>query len=146
MRELASGEVYMLEECLRELAEHHNSVSVYFRGQYPKKPFGDTLASFEKDIAGGRSRICVIENDGRISGFCKTDITGASGAIDYLIVLRECRGSGYGNMLMEWAMDVFAQSGVRTIEVKVADGNNAIDFYEKYGFKPNAHILRMDIK
>jgi hypothetical protein len=35
------------------------------------------------------------------------------------------------------------QRGVDQIEIKVADGNNAIKFYEKYGFKMNAHILRM---
>jgi hypothetical protein len=34
---------------------------------------------------------------------------------------------------------------VEQIEVKVADGNNAIRFYEKYGFRMNAHILRTDL-
>ncbi len=42
---------------------------------------------------------------------------------------------------MDWAMAVFSESGVRKIEVKVVDGNNAIHLYEKYGFRMNAHLL-----
>jgi len=47
--------------------------------------------------------------------------------------------------MMRWAMDLFKQCGVNQIEVKVADGSNAIRFYEKYGFRMNAHILRTDL-
>ncbi len=34
MREMPCGEIYKLEGCLRELAEHHNLVSVNFSGAY----------------------------------------------------------------------------------------------------------------
>ncbi len=145
MRELTSGEAYKLSECLKALAEHHNTMSVYFKGQYPKKPYSDTLVSFEADIKSGISRIAVVENDEKILGFCKVDITGSEGKIDYLIVLEEARGSGHGKALIDWAMGVFRDSGADKIEVKVADGNDAINFYEKQGFRPNAHILRMNI-
>ena len=46
---------------------------------------------------------------------------------------------------MNWARGLFKQCNVDQIEVKVADGNNAVKFYEKYGFKMNAHILRTDL-
>ena len=84
------------------------------------------------------------END-RVLGFCKTDVCGTEGKIDYLIVLKEARGSGYGNDLMDWAVDTLKQSGVNRIEVRVVDGNDAIRFYEKYGFRINAQILRMNV-
>ena len=145
MRELPGSEIYKLETCLRELAEHHNRVSVNFAGTYPKKPFEETLQSFEADVRSGKSRIAVIDSENRIAGFCKADIDRRQGKIDYLIVLREYRGKGYGDILMNWAMDLFRQCGVDQIEVKVADGNNAARFYEKYGFKMNAHILRADL-
>ena len=74
MRELSCREVSLLEECLKELAEHHNEVSTYFRGFFPKRPFQETMKSFEKDVSSGRSRIAVIEKENRILGFCKTDI------------------------------------------------------------------------
>ena len=50
MRELEYKEIYRLEECLRELAEHHNEVSNGFKGCYPKRPFAETLESFRKDV------------------------------------------------------------------------------------------------
>ena len=144
MRELNGGEVYRLEECLRELAEHHNEVSVNFRGHYPKKPFRETLESLEEEVNSGKSRIAVIEDGDKVQGFCKADISGAEGKIDYLIVLKEYRGKGYGNALMDWAMALFRESGVSRIEVKVADCNDAAGFYERYGFRMNAHILRIE--
>ena len=145
MRELNGGEVYRLGECLRELAAHHNEVSVNFRGHYPKKPFRETLESFEEDVNSGKSRIVVIEDGDKVQGFCKADISGAEGKIDYLIVLKEARGSGYGNDLMDWAVETLKQDGADRIEVRVVDGNDAVRFYEKYGFRINAHILRMNV-
>ena len=144
MRELTGAEVYGLEECLKELAAHHNEVSVNFRGHYPKRPFRETLESFREDVDSGRSRIAAVEDGEKVLGFCKADVSGAEGKIDYLIVLRECRGKGYGNALMDWVMELFRESGVSRIEVKVADGNDAAGFYERYGFRMNAHILRIE--
>lgn len=78
----------------------------------------------------------------RTAGFCKVDLHGdGTGKLDYLVVLPQCRGRKYGKALMDWAMAVFSGSGVRKIEVKVVDGNDAVHLYEKYGFRMNAHIL-----
>ena len=143
MREITCREVYQLEECLKELAEHHNEVSTNFRGCFPKKPFQETLEFFEKDVCNGRSRIAVIEKKKRVLGFCKTDISGNEGIIDYLIVLKECRGNGYGEILLDWALKLLQASGVSRIEVKVVDGNDAVRFYEKHGFQIVSHVLRM---
>ena len=145
MRELDYQETDRLAECLKELAEHHNEVSNGFKGCYPKRPFAETLEAFREDIQSGKSRIAVVEENDRVLGFCKTDVCGTEGKIDYLIVLKEARGSGYGNDLMDWAVDTLKQSGVNRIEVRVVDGNNAVRFYEKYGFRINAQILRMDV-
>ncbi|MBO4888095.1 MAG: GNAT family N-acetyltransferase [Firmicutes bacterium] len=57
--------------------------------------------------------------------------------------LDDYRGLGYGALLIEWAINRFASHGIHDIDVKVADGNEAVSFYEKYGFKMNAHILRL---
>ena len=142
MRELSSREVYRLDECLRELADHHNQVSVNFSGCFPKKPFQETLAAFENDVGSGRSRVAVIESGEKILGFCKVNLSDEEGTIDYLVVLREHRGNGYGETLLAWAIDALQASGVSRIEVKVADGNDAIRFYEKHGFRTVSHILR----
>ena len=142
MREIGAAETGKLRECLIALAEHHNKVSVHFKGCYPKAPVEQTIKKFAADIDSGKSAIAVIEDGENVIGFCKTDIDGEYGVIEYLVVLEEQRGKGYGAELMDWAMSRFDASGAVTIDVKVADGNNAVTLYEKYGFRMNAHILR----
>ncbi len=143
MREIGSDETGRLEECLIALAAHHNKVSVNFRGHYPKIPVEETIRRFSEDADSGRSYIAVVEDDDKVTGFCKINVDDAVGTIEYLIVLEEYRGRGYGAAFMKWALDRFDSSGVKNIDVKVADGNNAVSLYEKYGFRMNAHILRL---
>ena len=130
MRELEFSEVYKLEESLKELAEHNN-----------KNPYSKTLKRFEEDIKAGKSTIRVVEDNEKIQGFCKVDINGTYGHLDYLIVLKDSRGKGYGDELMTWAINFFEQRGVDQIEIKVVDGNNALSFYEKYGFNVCSQVL-----
>lgn len=143
MREIVPGEVYRLQNCLTELAEHHNKVSVNFKGHYPKRPFEETIMRFSSDLEDGKSSIAVIEADERVVGFCKINYDSTVGILEYLIVSGGYRGKGYGTQLMEWALSRFEELGIRDIEVEVVDGNEAISLYERYGFKMNAHILRM---
>ena len=141
MKEIGSEEVSGLKNCLEELAEHHNRVSVNFKGCYPKQPFEETLMRFASDVETGRSSIAVMEADDRVFGFCKINYGDAVGVLEYLIVSENYRGKGYGAQLMGWALSRFEELGIHDIDVKVADGNDAIFLYEKYGFKMNAHIL-----
>lgn len=142
IREIDETEVYKLLTCIVQLSEHHNLVSINFNGFYPSKPFEDTLDTFHKSLQNGQSHIAVIENAKKVIGFCKVDIVHQNGKLDYLVVLHEHRGKGYGKKLMDWAMDTFRKNNINHIEVRVVDGNDAIHFYEKHGFKMNAHILR----
>lgn len=74
-------------------------------------------------------------------GFCRIDIADNIGKLNYLVVLQEYRGKGYGVQLMNWAMKTFAEHHINHVDVKVIDGNDAIHFYENYGFKTKSHIL-----
>ncbi|MBQ7795297.1 MAG: GNAT family N-acetyltransferase [Lachnospiraceae bacterium] len=141
IREIDKNEVNKLRSCLIQLSEHHNQISTHFNGFYPSKPYEDTLNAFYTSLQSGQSYIAVIENDEKVVGFCKVDIVQGKGKLDYLVVLREYRKKGYGQMLMDWAMDAFSKNNISHIEVKVVDGNDAIHLYEKYGFKMNAHLL-----
>ena len=146
IRELPSGEAYRLEECLRELAAHHNEVSAGFSGCFPKRPYRETIRLFEEDTGSGRSRIAVIEDGERILGFCKADIRGEEGEVAYLVVLKEARGKGCGEALLGWALETLEREGASRIEVRVVDGNDAAGFYEKNGFRVCSHILRKDVR
>lgn len=141
IREIKQSETDKLSACLSALADYHNAVSVNFKGCYPGRPIADTLASFAGQLAAGTSRIAVIEDAEAIIGFCKIDLQKGSGNLDYLIVLPDSRGCGYGSMLMDWAMEQFRANQIEKIEVRVVDGNPAMHFYEKYGFAVKSHIL-----
>lgn len=144
MREITGEEVQKLKECLQALAQYHNEVSNHFKGSYPRAPYENTLALFEKSLAEKTSRIAVVEDEDNIIGFCKIDLHNEYGKLDYLFVKKEYRKKGYGKVLMDWAMQLYEKYHVRHIEVKVVDGNETIHLYEKYGFKVNAHILVKD--
>ena len=110
MRELAENEVGGLRECLEALAAHHNRVSVHFKGAYHSRPYETTLSGFAASLARGEARVAAVEEAGAVVGFCKVDLTGESGKLDYLVVLPDRRGRGYGKALMDWAMGVFEEN------------------------------------
>ena len=130
MREIAPDEAYRLYDCLEQLAEHHNRVSVHFKGQYPLTPSADEIRQFEQELSEGSSRIAVAENGRSVAGFCKISFDGDAGTLEYLVVLEPERGKGYGGALMDWAMESFRERGVRYIDVKVVYGNDAVGLYE----------------
>lgn len=139
--EISADEVFQLYGCLKELSEYHNCVSENFKGAYPSRPYEKTIEIFKYALEEGYSRIAVIEENGDIAGFCKADINGEYGKLDYLIVLEKYRGRGFGNKLMDWVMNCFKGNSVKRVEVKVIYGNEAVHLYEKYGFKINAQLL-----
>lgn len=145
-REITEKEVGALRACIQALSEHHNRVSVNFKGSYPSRPYEQTLDLFREALHKHDSHIAVVEENEQIVGFCKVDFHGEKGKLDYLVVLEEARKKGYGRCLMDWAMQMFEENHVRQIEVKVVDGNDTIHLYEAYGFQMNAHILVADLK
>ena len=141
IREIDASETNKLLECITQLSEHHNQVSVNFKGSFPSRPYEETIRIFTESLQDKNSYIAVIEDADKIVGFCKVDIICKNGRLDYLVVLQEYRGKGLGNQLMDWAMNTFRKYHIKHIEVKVVDGNDAIHLYEKYGFKMQSHIL-----
>ena len=141
------ADVDALLPCLEALSAHHNAVSTYFHGAFPSRPYAYTLESFRDALQKGQSRIAVIVIENTVAGFAKVDIDQAAdhGKLDYLIVLDAYRGMGYGKALMDWAMDIFADAEISTIEIKVIEGNDAAQFYERYGFRPISRMYRRKV-
>ncbi len=141
MREISFEETDKLYGCLEELAKHHNKVSTHFEGYYPITPSEQRIESFKGELKSGKSFISVIENDQKVIGFCKICVDGGKGVLEYLVVLEQERGHGYGIALMDWAMEKFQELEITDIDVKVVFGNNALDFYKKYGFREKSIVL-----
>ena len=144
MREINAEETCKLYECLEMLAEHHNKVSAYFQGCYPLTSSEQKIRQFEQELAQGRSRIAVAENDDQVIGFCKIRTDTEPGVLEYLAVLDRERGKGYGAAFMNWALNTFRELGIKEIDVKVVYGNEAIQFYRKYGFRERSVILTLN--
>ena len=144
IREINPEEAGKLCECLEALAEHHNKVSIHFKGRYPRTTTKEKIKQFENELEEGKSRIAVVENGSNIIGFCKIGTDGNTGILEYLIVLDPERGKGYGAELMDWAMNTFRKLEVNEINVKVVYGNEAVHLYEKYGFRERSVIMTLE--
>lgn len=144
MRLIQENETPKLLDCLEELAKHHNEESKNLKGSFPNRPFDETIDFFKKSLKSEVSKIAVKDDGDDIAGFCKVDIEDDEGTIDYLIVLPEYQGKGYGEDFMEWAMKEFEKANVDKIELKVIAGNSTIKLYEKYGFKIKSHIIMLE--
>ena len=93
LRQITADEAPRLRACVQALSEHHNRVSVNFKGSYPSRPYDKTLSLFAQALEENVSRIAVIEEDSGIVGFCKVDLHGdGTGKLDYLVVLPQCCG------------------------------------------------------
>lgn len=141
IKELAPAETEQLLPCLEALDAYHNAVSVHFSGSYPARENSMKLADFKRSLKDGTSKLAGVFQESDLLGFCKIDLFEDHGKLDYLVVLPGARGRGLGDMLMQWALAEFARYGLGQIEVKVVYGNDAVAFYEKYGFQLNAQIL-----
>ena len=84
------------------------------------------------------------ENADKVIGFCKINTDSRPGVLEYLVVLDRERGKGYGAAFMDWALNTFQTLGINDIDVKVVYGNEAIRFYEKYGFRARSVILTLN--
>lgn len=94
IRAVEANEVFKLTGCLAALAEHHNMVSLHFKGAYPSRPYEQTLELFFAALLEGQSQTAVLEEQNGIVGFCKLDVA-AAGKIDHLLVLPEMMQYGF---------------------------------------------------
>lgn len=141
VRRLNSTEVHRIETCVRELAVYHNAVPSEFQGIYPLLPVELFLKNAAAAVRGGGTVVEAIEDGGEILAFCKTSFAAQYGTLDHLFVTERCRGLGYGKILMDRAMALFAEREITKIDIKVVAGNNAAAFYERYGFRLRAVVL-----
>ena len=67
-----------------------------FNVAYPLNPYENTLESCKNALRKKESYIAVTEIEDRIIGFCKVDIKGEIGILDYLVVKEKFRGKVFG--------------------------------------------------
>jgi diamine N-acetyltransferase len=101
-----------------------------------------TLDAWEKELGDERYQFQVAEADGDVVGFVKlgppelpVQSTGPAIELRQLYILREWRGQGAAQALMDWALAEAKARGGRELYLTVYTENwRARRFYEKYGF------------
>jgi len=130
--------VHPLWERLNQL---HLERSEYFQDHFSKFTFDQRTK--ELNIRE-RVRVFYAEDIGnqKYLGYCIASVDQGIGEVDSLYVLPSCQGSGLGQALMERALAWLKDQGCSRIRVAVAQGNEqALGFYEKFGFKPRFTVL-----
>lgn len=71
-----------------------------------------------------------------MAGYCAIYSVGEEGDISNIVVDKPYRGLGFGKLMMDFMLDIFQKTGVKTVFLEVNTANlKAVNMYENYGFK-----------
>lgn len=83
---------------------------------------------------------------GRIAGSVMAGYDGHRGWLNYVAVLPELQGRGYGRRLVEAAVAALRELGCPKVNLQVREANTkVIGFYERLGFK-NDRVVGMGLR
>lgn len=84
-------------------------------------------------------RTWVLEEQGRIMGYCNFRVIAGEGELMRIAVLPEARGRGYGRELLEFLAETARAEQLAAITLEVRASNlAAISLYKYYGFENQA--------
>ena len=132
---------------LLELNQHENSISGESRTDVETAQIGAIEA--EEMRASGDTAVVLAERDGEVAGLLIWYVaTGESyvfetlrryGKVDALVVAKEHRGQGIGNLLLAEADRLTRERGLSRMMLHVIEGNDgAAEAYRKFGFRPHS--------
>jgi len=133
----------IIAELWKSLIHHLQSQSKYFPQDYQRLIFEDRKRQFLKIAETGKLRLDIVKDEKNYLAYSVSSIIDAKGSVDSLYVAQPYRNKGIGNKLMERSMSWMEINGVSDFEILVSYGNeDALKFYEKYGFYPKHLILK----
>lgn len=141
IRELTARQVTLVGPCLEGLAAYHNSIGSAFSGAYPTLSNEWTLDRMYERLQADAGLLCAAFEGEEVVGCVYASVVESVGMLDILYVAEEARGRGYGDALMQKALEFFGEQGVDIVDIRVVEGNPAARFYEKYGFKTRALVM-----
>ncbi len=143
--EFISGGVELLEDVRPlwvKLMEHHRERAVNFKEWYSDLTFEKRVRKFTRE--GVRLRIVLARDaaTGVHAGYCVSTIHDEAGELDSLFIEEAYRRRGIGGELVKMSVAWLGEGGVGSKIITVAEGNEeAIGFYEKFGFKKRLTVL-----
>lgn len=84
----------------------------------------------------------ILEIDGKVGGYIGTWIELERAEIVNFYVDEEYQGMGFGNLIMEFVIDICESSNINNLSLEVRSSNvKAINLYKKFGLK-ESHIRK----
>ncbi|HMK54057.1 MAG TPA: GNAT family N-acetyltransferase [Methanobacteriaceae archaeon] len=144
--ETGAEDLDLIQPLWEKLNEHHQNKKSDFQDHYENFTFQERKEALIEKAHGGFMRIDLVkdEKSNIYVGYCITTISPEhEGEVDSIYVEKKCRSRGIGDQLMKRSLAWMERKDVKTKEVAVAIGNQeAISFYERYGFRPRIIILK----
>lgn len=129
-----------MEYCLREMVKE--DIEEIIKGE--EKVFGHSLGYdlIYSDFAiNPYACYMVLEIDNKVHGYVGMWITDNIEIIN-LYVDEEYQGMGFGNLIMEFVIDICESSNINNLSLEVRSSNvKAINLYKKFGLK-ESHIRK----
>ncbi|MDY6880922.1 MAG: GNAT family N-acetyltransferase [Thermodesulfobacteriota bacterium] len=139
--EIPKDRIDEIEPLWRELNSHHHERSENFKGHFSSFTFEERC---KKLLEMEKLAIFAAKENSELVGYCIASWNNGDGEIDSLYVMPQLRGASLGMLLTESAMSWLTGLNCHQISVCVAEGNEeAIPFYEKFGFKKRFHVLQI---
>ncbi len=144
--ELDPADIKLIKPLWERLNRLHRDKSEHFAGHFETFTFE---ARSRELAAKSHLGIFAARHGGEemFSAYCIASYEEGMGEIDSLYVSQDCRGEGAGRRLMNRALAWLKGFDCGKIRISVAYGNEqALDFYEKFGFKQRFVVLEQKEK
>ncbi len=139
--EIPKDSIDEIEPLWRELNSHHYERSKNFKVHFSSFTFAERS---KKLLAMDKLAIFAAKEDSELVGYCIASSSNGAGEIDSLYVKPQFQRASLGMLLTESAMSWLSGLECSQVSVYVAEGNeDAIPFYEKFGFKKRFQVLQI---
>lgn len=126
-----------------KLNSHHRTLSTHFSHKFEHFTFEKRKQAFLKEDCDVNINLIVDKTNNAYVGYCICTMNQEKqGEIDSLFIEKEYRKYGLGAQLMNRSLTWLENQQAQTIIIGVCEGNeNALDFYQKFGFYKRSYIL-----
>ncbi len=138
--EIPTERIDDIEPLWRELNAYHLEKSHFFKEYFFTFTFQERC---KKLLARDQLKIFAAWEQHELVGYCLASVYNKAGEIDSIYIKPHVRGKSLGMKLMGAALSWLSGIGCTQITISVVEGNEeAIPFYEKFGFKVKSHMLQ----
>lgn len=138
-------EIELIKPLWEQLNLVHLEKSIYFKKKYREFTFDKRMESIYKKAKDCSMKLDMLfdSESGNYVGYCLSSIEDELGEIESIYIDGNYRKSGLGGKLMESALKWFESNKISNIQINVVYANDdALPFYERYGFNIGNYILK----